>query len=65
MDTIDAIDQQCQEWITQAEAARVCCVSSQTIKRWADSNLLQFRRLPSGRIQIDKVSLSKVIVVKN
>jgi excisionase family DNA binding protein len=50
-----------QEWITKAEAARMCNVSPQTVKRWVDGGLLDARMLPGGRIQIEKSSLARVI----
>lgn len=51
------------EWITQAEAARLCKVSPQTIRRWIDSGLLRVRVLPGGRKQVDRHSLEDVIVI--
>lgn len=50
-------------WITQAEAARLCKVSPQTIRRWVEARILRFRILPSGRVQIDRSSLDEVIVL--
>ena len=52
-----------QDWISQAEAARLCKVSPQTIRRWIDQQLIRVRKLPSGRLQVDRWSLDRVIQV--
>ena len=53
-----------RRWITQAEAARLCEVSRQTIRRWVADGIVVFRELPNGRIQIDLVLLEKAMQPK-
>ena len=52
-----------QDWISQAQAARLCRVSPQTIRRWIDQKLLRVRKLPHGRLQVDRSTLDRVVQI--
>lgn len=49
------------ELLTTPEAAAILGVSSETVRRWAESRKIRHRRLPSGQLRFTREDLDEVL----
>lgn len=47
--------------LTTTDAGRILGVSSETVRRWADAQLIRHVRLPSGQLRFRRADLDEVL----